>query len=170
MSLASNIQTYATRAGGEAKALRTLINGNAADLSGLSTTAKTNLVAALNELKAAVDAAGAGVAIDDAGTGTGVAWSASKIATEINAALSALTSGAPTALDTLNELAAALGDDANFASTTTTALGNRVRVDAGQTLTSQQKTQARTNIDAASATDVGSTATDFVAAFEAALV
>lgn len=33
--------------------------------------------------------------------------------------------GAPGALDTLNELAAALGDDANFAATVTTALNNR---------------------------------------------
>jgi hypothetical protein len=39
--------------------------------------------------------------------------------------------GAPAALDTLNELAAALNDDENFAATVTTALGNRVllRVD-----------------------------------------
>lgn len=36
-----------------------------------------------------------------------------------------LVAGAPGALDTLDELAAALGDDANFASTVTTALGNR---------------------------------------------
>ena len=34
---------------------------------------------------------------------------------------------APAALDTLNELAAALGDDANFSTTTSTALGNRLR-------------------------------------------
>lgn len=36
-----------------------------------------------------------------------------------------LVAGAPGALDTLDELAAALGDDANFAATVTTALGNR---------------------------------------------
>ncbi len=71
---------------------------------------------------------------------------------------------------TLDELAAALGDDANFAATTTTALGNRVRVDtAAQGLTAPQQTNARTNIDAASATDVGNTATDFVATFNAGL-
>lgn len=42
-----------------------------------------------------------------------------------------LIDGAPAALDTLNELAAALNDDENFAATVTTALGNRVllRVD-----------------------------------------
>ncbi|MFH1796258.1 MAG: hypothetical protein ABIF45_17350 [Pseudomonadota bacterium] len=40
----------------------------------------------------------------------------------VKAAIDALLAGAPGALDTLNELAAALGDDANFAATITTAL------------------------------------------------
>jgi hypothetical protein len=39
--------------------------------------------------------------------------------------LNNLIDSAPTALDTLNELAAALGDDANFATTVTTALGTK---------------------------------------------
>jgi len=87
------------------------------------------------------------------------------------------TAGAPAALDTLNELAAAIGDDANFAGTVTAALGNRLRIDAAQGLTGPQQTQGRTNIGAAAAADlttlttnVGSTTTDFVAAYEAALV
>lgn len=42
---------------------------------------------------------------------------------EVAAALDALVAAAPGALDTLDELAAALGDDANFAATVTTALG-----------------------------------------------
>lgn len=44
------------------------------------------------------------------------------ITAAINAALDALATGAPEALDTLNELAAALGDDPNFAATMTAAL------------------------------------------------
>jgi hypothetical protein len=59
MSLATNITDLATRVATEAKALRTLINGNATDLSSLTTTAKTNLVAAINELDAAIGASGA---------------------------------------------------------------------------------------------------------------
>jgi hypothetical protein len=43
----------------------------------------------------------------------------------VKSALDALIASAPGALDTLDELAAALGDDANFASTVTTALGLR---------------------------------------------
>jgi len=40
--------------------------------------------------------------------------------------VSALLTGAPAALDTLDELAAALGDDANFAASVTTSLGLKV--------------------------------------------
>lgn len=42
-------------------------------------------------------------------------------------AVEALLDAAPGTLDTLNELAAALGDDANFAATTATSLGSRVQ-------------------------------------------
>jgi hypothetical protein len=44
------------------------------------------------------------------------------VATEI----SNLVAAAPAALDTLNELAAAIGDDANFSTTITTAIGNKL--------------------------------------------
>lgn len=43
----------------------------------------------------------------------------------VDAALAALVDSSPAALDTLNELAAALGDDADFAGTVTTALGTK---------------------------------------------
>jgi hypothetical protein len=45
--------------------------------------------------------------------------------TDIQNQINNLIDSAPEALDTLNELAAALGDDANFASTVTTALGGK---------------------------------------------
>jgi hypothetical protein len=64
----------------------------------------------------------------------------------VKAAVDALISAAPGALDTLDELAAALGDDANFASTVTTALAARLRFDAAQSLSGGQKTQAQQNI------------------------
>jgi hypothetical protein len=52
----------------------------------------------------------------------------SNLATEtfVNNAISTLIDASPSTLDTLNELAAALGDDANFASTMTTALSGKV--------------------------------------------
>lgn len=263
MSLVTNLGNLATRVATEAKALRTLLNGNAADNSALTTTAKSNLVAAINEVAAAV-AGASGIddsvistttswssqktrdeidasvvdvtdVIDDATEATSSTWSSTKIDAEIDgaiagivfpdvindaaaststaysstktdsqisaalatidltdliddttpstttvysstktaaaisAAVAAIIDTAPGALDTLNELAAALGDDPNFATTINTALGNRVRVDAAQSFTAPQQAQARTNIDAASATDVGDTTTNFVTVFEAGL-
>ncbi|KAF0108513.1 MAG: hypothetical protein FD163_2529 [Hyphomonadaceae bacterium] len=170
MTTAANIQNVIQAIGNQSKAVRTLINGNLADLAGLSTTAKNNLVAAINELKAAIDALGSAAIINDAATNSVNTWSSTKIDTQITAALAALTSGAPGALDTLDELALALGDDANFAATITTALSNRVRFDAAQALTAPQKVQANTNIGAVSLTDFGAIDTDYVAIFNAALV
>lgn len=165
MSLATNVSNLATRVATEAKGLRTLINGNAANLSALTTTNKTNLVAAINELVSAIG--GAGASINDATTTTTTVWSSSKTNTSINSAVAALVASAPAALDTLNELSAALGNDANFATTTTTALGNRVRFDAAQTLTSPQMVQARANIGAGTSNLVigttGGTAADAAA-------
>lgn len=46
--------------------------------------------------------------------------------TYVDNAVSDLVNSAPAALDTLNELAAALGNDANFATTMTNALGSKV--------------------------------------------
>ena len=52
--------------------------------------------------------------------------SAAEITTQINAAIDALVGGAPGALDTLNELAAALADDAAFSATVTAALATKL--------------------------------------------
>ena len=49
--------------------------------------------------------------------------------TYVNTQVANLVDSAPTTLDTLNELAAALGDDPNFATTISTDIGNRVRKD-----------------------------------------
>lgn len=62
-------------------------------------------------------------------------------------AVAAVIDSAPATLDTLNELAAALGDDANYSTTVSTALGNRLRVDVNtQNLTSTQQGNALTNL------------------------
>jgi hypothetical protein len=166
VTLKTQIDNLATRVGSENKSLRTLINGNLADLSGLNTAAKNNLVAAINELVAAI---GSASLINDAAAGPTTTYSSSKIVAEIAAAVAALVATAPATLDTLNELASALGGDANFAATTATALGLRVRVDAAQSLSGAQQNQARANIGAVAAADVGDTNANFVAVFEAAL-
>lgn len=51
------------------------------------------------------------------------------ISDAVNAALASVLDGAPASLDTLNELAAALGDDANFASTVMAAIAGKLAID-----------------------------------------
>lgn len=64
----------------------------------------------------------------------------------IHATIDALIGGAPGALDTLNELAAAINDDASYAAAVTAALAVRLRVDAAQGLTAPQQAQGVSNL------------------------
>lgn len=134
-----------------------LLLGQDGNLTLLDTTAKNNLVASINEVLGVAQAAGGGVSINDAvGDGaTTVTWSANKIFDELVALRDGLVNGAGAALDTLSELATALGNDANYSTTIATALTNRVRFDAVQTLSAPQLIQARSNIGAALATGTG---------------
>lgn len=145
-------------------AVATAVNARKAaigTLASLTTTDKSSLVAAVNEVKASVG--GAGASINDTTPSLTTVYSSTKTDAQIAAATAALVASAPGTLNTLDELAAALGDDANFAATTTTALGNRVRYDAAQTLTGPQQAQALANLG------VARSATDFAAAFTAAV-
>ena len=155
-TLQTNLTNLATRIGTELKAHRTLINGNAADLSSLTTTAKSNLVAAINELQAAVASA---TEINDASTGTAATWSASKIVEELGDLKTEILGSAGAAFDTLQELATLIGENEGDITGILTALDNRVRFDAAQTLTAPQKTQALANIGAAADTHTHSAAT-----------
>jgi hypothetical protein len=61
--------------------------------------------------------------------------------------IASLKLGSPLTLDTLDEIATALNDDPNFATTILTSLGNRLRVDTNaQGLNSTEKTNAKTNL------------------------
>lgn len=151
MSLDNRLIALAQAMGADVKAL-TAAQGQ---LSALNTTTKTSLVAAINELLTLVS--GTGAVIDDgAGAGdTGVTWSANQITSAIYSAQMAvkndLVNGAGAALDTLSELAAALGNDPSFAANIATQIANRVRFDAAQALSAPQQAQARDNIGAAAA-------------------
>ena len=156
MSLETRIIALAQAVGTDVKTL-TAAQGS---LSALNTTTKTSLVAAINELRTLVGSAGA-VIDDNAGNGnTAVTWSADKIFDSIEAAKltvkNDLVNGAGAALDTLSELADALGNDPSFATTIAAQVAARVRFDAAQTLTAPQQAQARGNIGAAAAGDVSS--------------
>lgn len=178
MTLAQKINDLAVRVSTEAKALRTLINGNEQSLSALQTTAKTSLVAAINELVGAVG--GAGASIDDTGTSTVSVWSSEHTQQQILAARDALVDMAPGTLDTLNELAAALGDDPNFATTITDLINTRT---AQATETARGTVEMATVAETAAGADTsravtpagvravtGDPETDFVAVFEAGLI
>lgn len=177
MSLETRIIALAQAMGTDVKAL-IAAQGS---LSSLTTTTKTSLVAAINELRSLIGGAGAQIN-DSAGDGdTTATWSADKIFDSIAAAKLALKNeilnGAGAALDTLSELAAALDNDPNFAATIATEVANRVRYDAAQTLTSPQQAQARSNIGAAAASDVAALTTglggydrDYAADYSAAKV
>lgn len=161
-TLAQRLIDLANAIGADIKAL----NVKEGLLANLTTTDKTSLVAAINEIKAALGGAGA-VINDTAGNGaTTVTWSADHIYDMIEAAKAAvksdLTAGAATALDTLNEIATALGNDPSFAATMATALTNRVRYDAAQALSAAQITQVGANIG------IGEPDTNFVTVYTAA--
>jgi hypothetical protein len=167
LTLQTRLDAIVTRIGAEIKGVRTLVNGNAANLNSLSTTNKTDLVAAINEVNAKPTG---NASINDATTATTSVWSSSKTNNQITSAVASVVASSPTALDTLNELATALGNDANFATTINASLGNRVRVDAAQTLTAPQQAQGRSNIGAQDTATIGDPDVDLVSIFNAALI
>lgn len=59
------------------------------------------------------------------------------VTSTVGTAVSNVVSGASNTLDTLNELAAALNNDANFAGTITTALSNKASLTGAETLTNK---------------------------------
>lgn len=137
MSLQTRLNDLITSIGTDIKQLRTWVTGSpTGNLTGLTTTTKTDLVSAINEVKATSSGAPpdgttttkglvelATLAEVAAGADTlrvvtpeGVRQERTALKAEI------LGAGVPAALDTLDELAAALADDANFAATMTTQL------------------------------------------------
>lgn len=116
-------------------------------------TALTNLQNAVSNLTEVSNGM-----INDAVTDPASTWSSSKVASEILSAVQALRTqlvgSAGAALDTIYELAEALGNNANFSATVLAELANCVKFSL-QTLTLEQQAQARANISAADAALVG---------------
>jgi len=169
MSLQVRLNNFITSVGTDYK----VIVGRIGDLSGLTTTAKGSLVSAINEVKAGLATAGTTEVNDSAATSsTTQTYSANKLTTLISASAaqvkSDLVNGAGAALDTLSELANALGNDANFATTITNALGLRLRVDAAQSFNGTQQQQGQDNLNVYSRTQLGDPETDLVALYTTA--
>lgn len=102
---------------------------------------------AADRVQTGLDAAAAQaakIAAQQAATNIGW-WDPALYATKVD--LANLVNAAPEQLNTINELAAALGNDANFSASITASLGARLRVDANnQGLTSTQQENGRTNL------------------------
>lgn len=145
MSLQDRLSDLITSIGTDYKQLRTWITGSSiADLTGLTTTVKTSLLAAINEVNGKIPGAASTTVqgiieiatLAEVGTGTDAvrAVTPQGVKQETDAVKTAiLGAGVPAALDTLDELAAALGDDANFAASVTTALAGKQPLDADLT-------------------------------------
>jgi len=102
---------------------------------------------------------------------TAIATAKSEAIADATARVNAVIASAPAALDTLDELAAALGDDANYAATITTALAGKVpsattisQKTASYTLASINEKDSMIEMNAAGATTV-TVPTDAAVAF-----
>lgn len=143
MTLDIRLSDLITRVGTEFKTVKasvSSVDGHVGTLSNLTTTAKSSLVDALNELVGAVG--GAGAQIDDGSLSTLTTWSSDKsdseITARISAAVNSLVGAAPGTLDTLGEIATALGDDANVAATLTALITTKADDSAVVKLTGAQ--------------------------------
>lgn len=156
-TLSAQISALATQIGSD---IKTLI-AHDGDLSALTTQQKASLVLALNELKAGLTAVEGklGAQIDDSSSGTDKTWSASKINSAITAAVNALINGAPETLDTIKEVADAIAANQSAIDAIEAIAAGHVKYDGAQDLTSEQKTQARTNIGAAGTDDINAVKT-----------
>ena len=110
----------------QARVLASVLTGYAAAAGTVSATA--TVLSALQKIAANVQAIDLTNVIDDVSPGTTTTYSSSKIDSDIAAAVASLVDTSPGALDTLNELAAAIGDDENFAATITTSLGLKANI------------------------------------------
>lgn len=163
MSLATRIESLVIRVAQEFNDVR----ATAGNLASLSTADKSSLVAAINELKAALITA---TAINDGVVATTTTYSSNKIVTLLDALKAEILGGADAAYDTLVEIQQLLQNGTSGLDALLVAINFRVRFDAAQTLTVAEQLQARTNIGAVASADVGNTDTDFVAIFDGALV
>ena len=130
-------------------AQQAITNNNLADLNAkvgpalttLTTSDKTSVVGAIISLQTAIDAISGytdgqadqrvQAAKGDFANPSSAQWAdtqstSDKIATDIAAALATLTGAAPQTLDTIQELAAAFGDNPDAINNLTNAIGNRV--------------------------------------------
>ena len=158
MTLQANLAAFAAAVGGD---IGQLVK-NQGDLTALTTTAKTSLVVALNELQTGLAAQAAKTIIDDTKFGLTTTYSSDKLTAMVTQVKNDIIGGAPSAWDTLKEIADFIAADQTASASMLAAISNRVRFDAEQTLTAAQQLQACTNIG------IGDPTVDLVAAYTTA--
>lgn len=150
MSIESAIISGFQAAAASDRSLRALITGlPTGNLSTLTTTQKASIVAAINELEDRISSF-----INDADDESLITtYSASKIEERLIQIRDGIIGGASAAYDTLLELQNEITSNDSEIGSLLTAVGNRVRFDDAQSLTSTEKQTARSNIGAASQVD-----------------
>ena len=123
MSLATRIESLVIRVAQEFNDVR----ATAGSLASLSTNDKSSLVAAINELKAAVLSA---MAIDDNQIATSTTYSSNKIVSLLDALKADILGGADAAYDTLVEIQQLLQNGTTGLDALLAAVNLRVRFDA----------------------------------------
>jgi len=187
MTQNTNLANFAAEVGSDIKTANdnhaifaAFLNGNAADLTGLSTSAKNNLVAAINEvLGIAQAAANSGytdgqadsrvqaakgsltTAASDkwASTADLIAELANVQANAVTAAVNQITDGAGDAYNTLKEIQTDLEGDQTVLDNLMAAVSKRVAVDQVQSFSAAEKLQGCENLG------IGDPTTDFLTAY-----
>jgi hypothetical protein len=181
MSLQIKIGDLITAIGTDIKALRVFITGTSSGtLTGLTTTDKTSLVNAINEVKAGSSGAPpvasttvqgivelATTAEATAGTDAVRAVTPAGLAASVSAGLNSLVGAAPGTLDTLAEIATALvADESTASALATTVAGKLTKASNLSDLT--DAAVARTNLSVYSRTELGDPETNLAALYATA--
>lgn len=135
-------------------------NTNVGTLTALQTTAKNNLVNAINEVKLAVTEP---IVIDDLTASGNKVFSSIKTENLINEKITELLGSAPEEYNTLKEIADYIASDKTVGEGIVAKLANCLRLDEVMVLSEQQRTNVETTLN------LGTVDTDFTAAFNAAL-
>lgn len=130
-------------------AIRSLITSNDTDISNLQSE-DSNLWSAIAATNTAIRSITTTNATKIAQVEANLLASNTAIRGYVDTEVAALVDSAPATLDTLNELAAALGDDPSFATTLTTNLGQKLGSTASITLTGDVSGSASFSSNAAS--------------------
>lgn len=130
------------------------VNGKLGNLSLLTTTEKTSLVASLNEVKSDLDDLENFSLINDAlNSSTNYVWSISKIKVYVDSIIDSLFTNVPVEHDSLKKIS-------DHLLLITTELTNKVSYDKDDLKSDAQKLQARQNIDSPSTADLFLTQTE----------